>query len=410
MRPEVERTLRTRPDLVQIDDPVPYAGASGSVARTVVPAPGGVSMRDGAAVGPDGGLDDGQAQTAPAAVALTGCVGAVEPLEGPGRVRRRHARARRRRPRASRRRRRGPTRRWIGASGAWTRALPTRLATTWRRLPSSPRTTVGAAASTVISRSGATAWASRAASRASAARSTGARSSGRPWSRRASWSRSSTSDAHPQRLLLGAPHGLVELALPAQGPRPVQLGVPADRGDRGAQLVGRVGDEAPQPVLGRGAHVERVLDAAEHAVEGHPQVTGLGAGMALGDALGQVSGGDRPCGGGHAAERSDAEPDHPPGDQAQHAQHGEHGQPGDALEAADGVVDVAQRQGHDDHGAAGALGAGQHPVAHVRVGAAHAHRLAVAEAAQGAGTDDRHGVGVGPQVRGEQRGEPPRRR
>ena len=67
-------------------------------------------------------------------------------------------------------------------------------------------------------------------------------------------------------------------------------------------------------------------------------------------------------------ERADAEPDHPPGDEAEHAEHGEHGQRGDALEAADGVVDVAQRQRHDEQAAAGALGAGHDAVAHVRVG------------------------------------------
>ena len=126
------------------------------------------------------------------------------------------------------------------------------------------------------SRSGATAWASRAASCTSDTRSTGARSSGRPWSRRARWSRSSTSDAHPNGLLLRAAHGIVELRRLLERPGAVELGVPADGRDGGPELVRRIGDEPPEAGLGLGALVEGVLDATEHPVEGHAEVAGLG--------------------------------------------------------------------------------------------------------------------------------------
>ena len=87
--------------------------------------------------------------------------------------------------------------------------------------------------------------------------------------------------AHADRLLLGAPHGVVELAGLVERAGPVQLGVPADRRHGRAQLVRRVGDELAQPRLRRGALVEGLLDAAEHPVERHAEVAGLGAGRAL---------------------------------------------------------------------------------------------------------------------------------
>ena len=67
-----------------------------------------------------------------------------------------------------------------------------------------------------------------------------------------------------------------------EGAGPVELGVPADRGHRGAELVRRVGDELAQPGLRRGALVEGLLDATEHPVERHAEVAGLGARRPLG--------------------------------------------------------------------------------------------------------------------------------
>src|SRR6266508_2757903 len=57
--------------------------------------------------------------------------------------------------------------------------------------------------------------------------------------------------AHPRGFRLDPPHRLGEVVGVGAGAAAEQLGVAADRGERRAQLVGGVGDEAPQPLLGR---------------------------------------------------------------------------------------------------------------------------------------------------------------
>ena len=82
-------------------------------------------------------------------------------------------------------------------------------------------------------------------------------------------------------------------------PMPVELGETAHRGQRGAQLVARIGDEAPHPLLG-GARVllrallgvEGVFDLAEHGVQRRAEPADLGVVVCDGDAAAQVAGGD----------------------------------------------------------------------------------------------------------------------
>ena len=74
-------------------------------------------------------------------------------------------------------------------------------------------------------------------------------------------------DAHALGLLLDAAHGRLEVGGAVFGAAMEELGVAADRGERRAQLVRGVGQEAAQPVLGRLALGEGVLDVLEHAVE-----------------------------------------------------------------------------------------------------------------------------------------------
>ena len=82
---------------------------------------------------------------------------------------------------------------------------------------------------------------------------------------------------HPQRLGLdpadgvgdGGGHG-VRLAAG-------QLGVAADRGERGPQLVRGVGDELPHLRLALLPGLERRLDVVEHRVEGEGDLADLGA-------------------------------------------------------------------------------------------------------------------------------------
>ena len=55
--------------------------------------------------------------------------------------------------------------------------------------------------------------------------------------------------AHPRRLVLDPAHGEGQLVGVVGGAPPEQLGVAADGGERGAQLVGGVGDEPAQALL-----------------------------------------------------------------------------------------------------------------------------------------------------------------
>ena len=66
------------------------------------------------------------------------------------------------------------------------------------------------------------------------------------------------------------------------GPDAEELGEALDGGQRRPQLVRRVGEELAQPLLGRLALAEGVLDLAEHGVEGQPELADLGAGRRRG--------------------------------------------------------------------------------------------------------------------------------
>ncbi len=118
--------------------------------------------------------------------------------------------------------------------------------------------------------------ASAAASAARRVRSTDWCSSGRPWSSRASRRRSSTST--PMRVASSSMRCIAFARSSGRsvGAAPEQLGVAADRRERRAQLVRRVGDELSQPRFGRVAFRERPLDLSEHAVEGEAEPADLG--------------------------------------------------------------------------------------------------------------------------------------
>ena len=116
--------------------------------------------------------------------------------------------------------------------------------------------------SAVISRSGATARASAAASTAEHPEVDGSDSE-RPALVEAGQQEEIVDErCHADRFLLGAAHGLVELVVGTQAAVAVQLGVSPNGGDRGAQLVRGIGDEAAQARLRCRPLVERVLDRA----------------------------------------------------------------------------------------------------------------------------------------------------
>ena len=183
------------------------------------------------------------------------------------------------------------------------------------------------------------------------------RSSGRPSSSRASSSRSSTSvviRAHsdsirPQRVRHVGRH-LVATA-------PGQLGVPADRGERGAQLVARVGDELADPRLAGLAGGERAGDVAEHAVERGADLAHLGARVGVGvrhpfrerdlTAVERQLG-DPAGGGGDPAERAQRAPDQVRRRRARRAAgRRRRSRPRGRPVVAQRLLDVGQRQAGD---------------------------------------------------------------
>ena len=100
-------------------------------------------------------------------------------------------------------------------------------------------------------------------------------------------------EPHPSGLALDAVHRPLEIVRALAGAAVEELGVGAHGGERRAQLVRRIGDEAAQAVLGRGALVECLLDLAEHRVERAAEPADLGARIVVLDALREVAAGDR---------------------------------------------------------------------------------------------------------------------
>ncbi len=122
---------------------------------------------------------------------------------------------------------------------------------------------------------------------------------------------------HALAFLLGAAHGVVEFGWVGETSGLVELGVSANGGDGGAELVGCIGDELSEFVLGSAAFVERGLDPAEHGVERMTELARLGPHIDVADALGEVTVGDGLGASGHAFDGGDPEAKHPPGDQGE---------------------------------------------------------------------------------------------
>ena len=173
-----------------------------------------------------------------------------------------------------------------------------------RRRRSTPRP---ASACSAISRSGAVARASSTASRASTARSTGPCGAVAHLVQARERQQVLDEHAHARGLVLDPAHRLRDVLGLARGAHAEQLGVAADRDERRAQLVRRVGDEAAQPLLARLARGERVLEPVEHAVERDAEAADLGARVGRLDAVREVAAGDRGGGVAHAVQRQQAD-------------------------------------------------------------------------------------------------------
>ena len=290
-------------------------------------------------------------------------------------------RGRRRRPRAApprvRRRRSGrrPTVTCV-PGGVWVRALASRLATTWCSRSGSP-TTSGTTRPRPRPRPG--------------------RSSAQRCSRRRGVGVGDGVDDHPgevdalarqgpagveageqQQVLdqrghpLGLrPHPLEQardLAGQLVGAARGELVVPADRGERGAQLVAGVGDEAPQPGLALLAGGEGGADVAEHPVERRADLADLGArvGVDVGHPVGELdlARGQRQLrdparGRRDAVQRAQGQPG---GDGRGHAGDHDADPEDDRLaehQLADGVLQRVGGQADDGDGAVLARGGGE---------------------------------------------------
>ena len=195
--------------------------------------------------------------------------GAVEPVEGPGRVLARtcpgpaSATSSTTPPRD-----RGQPHRDRGAAaGVCARTLPSRLASTWR---------IRASSTTATSRGGASARTGRSGSTADGV---GDRVPHQPGQvglgqverggavQPGQLEQFGHERAHPLRLLLDPAHRVRQL-IGAERALPVQLGVAADGGQRGAQLVRGVGGELAHLLLRAQPRAERLLDPVEHGVDG----------------------------------------------------------------------------------------------------------------------------------------------
>lgn len=119
-----------------------------------------------------------------------------------------------------------------------------------------------------------------------------------------------------------------------------QLGVAGDGGERGAQFVGGVGEEAAHPFLAAAAFGERGLDLVDHAVEGGADLAGLRAGVGIG------CGDPGECGGPVRSERR-------PGDLSRGG--------GDPAEQPGQDADAVGVEGGDAVGAESGDGAGVGP-------------------------------------------------
>jgi hypothetical protein len=109
--------------------------------------------------------------------------------------------------------------------------------------------------------------------------------------------------AHPRGLALDAAEGGGEVFRAPDGSALEELGVPPDRRERRAQLVGGVADEPPQALLGGRPLPEGPFDLSQHDVEGTTELTDLGAFIGVLDPFREVAGGDLTGGRGHPLER-----------------------------------------------------------------------------------------------------------
>ena len=170
---------------------------------------------------------------------------------------------------------------------------------------------------------------------------------------------------HARRFLLDPLQRSVDARLVGEPAPAQQFGVPPDRRQGRAELVGGVGHELAQALLGGRLLGEGLLDLGEHLVEGGPEASDLGGRRLLGHPSGEVARGDGVGRLGHFAQGPQAAPDQPQGQPHHDGEDGDGGQPLHPAQRGQGVVGGVERE-RDVHGALGHAH-GHHPVAPVRV-------------------------------------------
>ena len=101
--------------------------------------------------------------------------------------------------------------------------------------------------------------------------------------------------AHPLALLLDPSHRQRGVGRVVRRPAAEQLRVAADRRERRAQLVRRVGEEPTERLLRRAAFVHRLLDPTQHHVQRRAEPPHLRARIGLLHPSREIAGGDGLC-------------------------------------------------------------------------------------------------------------------
>ena len=158
--------------------------------------------------------------------------------------------------------------------------------------------------------------------------------------------------AHPAGLQHDPLHHLVDLVGAAQRALLVELGVGAQRGQRGAQLVAGVGEEPAHLLLAGLALVQAGLDPGQHAVQRRAEPAHLAARVLRGHPVGQVAGRDPVGLAGHRLDRAQAAAQHDEDAQADEQHHRDRAGRDDELDLVDGLGHLVQ-VGPGDQGSAG---------------------------------------------------------
>ena len=160
--------------------------------------------------------------------------------------------------------------------------------------------------------------------------------------------------AHPDGLLLNPAHRVVEGNRVGEPAAPVEVGVAADRGERGTQLVRCVADEAAETFL-------VALTLVEHRVQGSPELAGLGPCREALDPLVQFAPCDLVGHTGHAPDRSESEAPHPPRHESDDRDDDARADGHRGDETVRRRRDPVEREADDDDGALAGHSHGEHP-------------------------------------------------